>query len=230
MVQEQALVERLLDTTDARSFPSVGTIPSIQEAAVGVTSALTTARSFDGNMFTMFRQYTPDASGDGQFSIAVFDTQQIRTSTCKASCCCNCHRRTMLSTPAFLSGLIGSLLVGYIGLPFPPRPCNERTCQGHQHGSAQLTYLFPRWLVPRLISVTYSQKAGIGVVLKAPRIISDDALVLRYAAIGDIENMKLLFSKGLASPHDVGASYGMTPLHVSYALRITSWNLPLYEI
>jgi hypothetical protein len=218
LAQKRASFEQLMEPENV-SQPPDPAIPKrhiIEHSNGSKIVALT--RSFEGNMFTMFRQYQPSQESPTQGDVlaaTVFDPMQADLSICKVACSCICHKRTKLSTPAILSGFVGSLLVGYTGLPFSPRSCNERTCKGNQHGSAHITYLFPQWLIPRLISLTYSQRVGFGVVLKAPRIVSDDALVLRYAASGDIPNMKLLFSQGLASPQDVGTSYGMTPLHVS---------------
>ena len=45
-------------------------------------------------------------------------------------------------------------------------------------------------------------------------MIDDDAEVLRATALGDITSLKMLFAQGIASPQDVGALYGLTPLHV----------------
>jgi ankyrin repeat protein len=42
---------------------------------------------------------------------------------------------------------------------------------------------------------------------------------LRYAAVGDIQGIQKLISDGLASPGDVGASYGMTALHVAFVRK-----------
>jgi hypothetical protein len=55
---------------------------------------------------------------------------------------------------------------------------------------------------------------GLGLRLRTTRVIDDDAEVLRYTALGDITNLKMLFAQGTASPQDVGGLYGLTPLHV----------------
>jgi hypothetical protein len=52
------------------------------------------------------------------------------------------------------------------------------------------------------------------MVLRAPRIVSDDAPILRFAAARDLQSIQALIGRGLASPADVGHSYGLTALHV----------------
>jgi hypothetical protein len=56
------------------------------------------------------------------------------------------------------------------------------------------------------------------MMLRMPRIVSDDAPILQLAAVGDLESIQSLISSGLASPADVGHSYGLTALHVRLAI------------
>jgi hypothetical protein len=63
------------------------------------------------------------------------------------------------------------------------------------------------------------------------RRIPDNAAAVSYAISGNIDKMKDLFSRGLASPHDVSDTRAYTPLRVSasgkklesrYALTLVS--------
>lgn len=54
------------------------------------------------------------------------------------------------------------------------------------------------------------------IVLRAPRIIPDDAPMLRFAVSRDLDSIRSLMSSGLASPADVGAAYGLTALHIAF--------------
>jgi hypothetical protein len=68
-------------------------------------------------------------------------------------------------------------------------------------------------MISFMISVT--PLAGPVVSLKMNRTVSGDADIFYYAKTGNVERMKYLFENGLASPHDVSASSGITALHVS---------------
>jgi hypothetical protein len=63
--------------------------------------------------------------------------------------------------------------------------------------------------------LTLSYMRGPGVSLSMPRVIPDNAPVLTFAVQGNLDGIKSLFSKGVASPYDVALSNGRTALHVS---------------
>ena len=56
----------------------------------------------------------------------------------------------------------------------------------------------------------------VHVSLKVTRVVSEGAEVLQLANINDVQGLKRLFSKGLASPNDVSGVIGNTGLSVSY--------------
>lgn len=118
-----------------------------------------------------------------------------------------------------LSCVIGTLHVKYRELPGLAPLCNERGCERQMGGSGSITYVCPPWMLHRMASITFSPRLGFHMVLRAPRIVADDAPILRCAAIGDIRGIQKLITDGVASPGDVGASYGMTALHVSFVRK-----------
>jgi ankyrin repeat protein len=138
---------------------------------------------------------------------------------CPPACSCLCHKPVKISSSSMVAALLGMLHVKYRELPALAAMCNERSCQRQLMGSASLTYMFPPWLLHRMVSVTFSPRFGLHMVLRAPRIVADDAQILRYATVGDIEGIQRLMSDGLASPGDVGASYGMTALHIAFVKK-----------
>lgn len=142
-----------------------------------------------------------------------------RARTCPPACSCVCHKPIKISSSSMVAGLLGMLHVKYRELPALAAMCNERSCHRQLVGSASLTYMFPPWLLHRMVSVTFSPRFGLHMVLRAPRIVADDAQILRYAAVGDIVGIQKLMSDGLASPGDVGASYGMTALHIAFVKK-----------
>ena len=177
--------------------------PSQSAATQGVTNSNTTSLTLTWN------------STNSQ----VNRQQPARTKRCRVACSCICHKPVKINSSAMLSTVVGSLHVKYRELPALAPTCNERSCQRQMGGSASLTYKFPPWLLHRIASVTFSPNFGLHFVLRAPRIVADDAPILRYAAVGDIQGIQKLISDGLASPGDVGASYGMTALHVAFVRK-----------
>ena len=51
--------------------------------------------------------------------------------------------------------------------------------------------------------------------LQIARIRPDDSKIFHLATAGDIEGMKVMFARGLASPNDVSYTFGYSVLHVS---------------
>lgn len=142
-----------------------------------------------------------------------------RMGRCPPACSCICHKPVKINSSSLISSIVGMLHVKYRELPALAAICNERACRRQMNGYASLTYMFPPWLLHRMVSITFSPRIGLHMVLRAPRIVADDAQILRCATVGDIEGIKALISEGLASPGDVGASYGMTALHIAFVKK-----------
>lgn len=135
---------------------------------------------------------------------------------CQSACSCVCHRPSKLGTPALLESIFGTFHIGLTGALTSRTPCTERLCRRQHHRTARFVYRFPSWMLARAISFSYSTRSTMQIVLRAPRIISDDAPILRFAASRNLESIRKLMSSGLASPADVGASYGLTALHIAF--------------
>ncbi|OCK90071.1 ankyrin [Cenococcum geophilum 1.58] len=135
---------------------------------------------------------------------------------CNTGCSCRCHRPTKFSTPAWLTNILGNIHIGSVGIPRLAAECNEKLCQKQGFREARMVFFFPPWLVARILSFTYSSRGTMQLVLRVPRVVSDEAPILQYAAGGDLDSIRILMSKGLASPADVGHSYSMTALHIAY--------------
>jgi hypothetical protein len=143
-------------------------------------------------------------------------TAQFPRSVCKPWCSCVCHERGQIRTPHFLERIIGSLFIGYSGLPILTKPCNQTSCHLRAQPTSTVTYFFPQWFMSRALSLTMASTplAGPVMSLKVHRMVPGDAAIFDYAMSGDVERMKSLFLNGLASPHDVSMQSGVTPLHV----------------
>ena len=154
----------------------------------------------------------------GQWSNIGVRADLRNISECSRSCKCSCHIRRRLNTPRLLDGFLGTLFIGYSGLPLPSQKCDQVSCGGRKDSSTSLVYKFPRWFVmSRMIQLKAKVTAMYGpeVSLRFNRVVDGKALVFHYATTGDVSKMKQLFEQGCASPSDVRFDSGWTPFHVS---------------
>ncbi len=136
---------------------------------------------------------------------------------CERACSCSCHSSYMIKTPFVLHPVIGSALIKATGIYGLRSDCTENNCRRSRSSNVKISYRFPSWLLDRiLISVLASESWNSPQIsLMAPRIISIYSDVFHYAHSGNVNGLVMLFESGLASPHDVSAEWGDTPLHVS---------------
>ena len=139
-----------------------------------------------------------------------------RRTPCSGWCSCVCHGLTYYQSPQSFDSIFGTLLMVHSGVPFKKRPCNEPSCRMQSIPTFRLNPFFPQWMMSRVLQfvVQLSYMKGPELVLRIPRVVPDNAPALFYAVQGDIEGMKSLFSKGLASPYDVALDNSRTALHV----------------
>ena len=195
LLQQQVQAQLLSQVHDQQLVQTPGRTDTVQSA----TSTSSTSLSVTWN--------SSNIRTNQQFS--------HRIKRCPSACSCVCHRPVKIHSSSTVAALLGMLYVKYRELPALAAMCNERSCQRQLMGCASLTYMFPPWLLHRMVSVTFSPRHGLHMVLRAQRIVADDALILRYANAGDIQGIQKLISDGHASPGDVGASYGLTALHIA---------------
>lgn len=132
-------------------------------------------------------------------------------------CSCRYYSLTYYQSPQSFDSILGTLLIGHLAVCFKKRPCSEPSCRMQSIPTFRLNFFFPQWMMSRLLQFVaqLSYMKGPELVLRMPRIVPDNAPALFYAVQGDIEGIKSLFSKGLASPYDVALNDGRTALHVS---------------
>jgi len=151
-----------------------------------------------------------------------FSTMSVKTSLywgspCRPGCCCSCHKRQHFQSPSFLNQLIGTLFVGYSGIPILTPECNEYSCQRRATPSTQIAYCFPTWFWKRQLSLSilFTPLDGPIMSLKFPRLVSPSSKIFDYAFTGNVAGMKVLFQQGLASPNDVRFDCSVSALQVS---------------
>jgi hypothetical protein len=147
--------------------------------------------------------------------LAISDYQRAK-SMCRSGCICKCHAPLRFGViPA--NRFIGSLSVVSTAAPRKQSPCTENSCSQQWRHVTKVTCRSPYWLLAQIVCLTVSMQPHIGInmSLRAFRVIPDDADVMRFAKAGDLEGVRSMIRRGLASPLDVNASWGVPVLSVS---------------
>lgn len=74
-------------------------------------------------------------------------------------CTCQCHQRTFYRAQRTRAGFLGSLYVGYSGLPILSGPCDIAACSRRCGKYMNLKYIFPSWFIQWAVYVSFVQSA-----------------------------------------------------------------------
>ena len=135
--------------------------------------------------------------------------------TCRLGCYCTCHRQSRSSTPGLVDRVFGQLFVGYAGLPLINTRCDTDSCEKNQAAHVSVEYWFPLgflWSKILRLQLTYQPHIGPQLELCTLRRVPDSAQCVNFALTGNIEGLKDLFKKSLASPRDVSSTRGYSVL------------------
>jgi hypothetical protein len=139
------------------------------------------------------------------------------TSNYRPGCPCACHTQRKSSSPSFVDRVLGQTFVGYAGLPVISPKCNNTSCEKPQGPCVSVEYWFLLgfcWSQIVRLQVGYRQNVGQQFNLTTLRRVPDTAQCMEFALKGDIEGLKGLFKRGLASPWDVSSTRGFTTVRV----------------
>lgn len=134
---------------------------------------------------------------------------------CSPGCICKCHIQKRSSTPSLVDRVFGQLFVGYAGLPLINDKCDIETCERNQAARISVEYWFPLgflWSSIVRLQATYQPNIGPRFELSTLRRVPDSAQCVNFALTGNIEGLKDLFKRGLASPRDVSTTRGYSVL------------------
>jgi hypothetical protein len=113
--------------------------------------------------------------------------------------------------------LIGQLFVGYAGLPLLSPKCDNDICGKTQSAYVSVEYWFPLgfcWSQIIRFQVGYRPHLGPQLCMSTLRRVPDSASCVNFALEGNMEGLKSLFKRGLASPRDVSSTRGYSVLRV----------------
>lgn len=134
--------------------------------------------------------------------------------TCSFACGCSCHRLKHLKSPSYLQTMLGSIFIGYVGLPVISSKCDVFECNHNTNAALWVDYYFPAWFLDRKIhfSLINRPNSGPQQSLRVSRIVSPSSHIIKFAMQGDVQRMKDLLQNGQGSPYDTDGTH--TPLMV----------------
>lgn len=155
-------------------------------------------------------QHETDIKSSGDVGIRV-----ARYATCSPGCPCRCHTHKRRSTPGLVNRVFGQLFIGYTGLPLVNAQCDTDMCERKQPARVSVEYWFPLgflWSSIVRLQATYQPNIGPQFELSTLRRVPDSAQCVNFALTGNVEGLKDLFKRGLASPRDVSTTRGYSVL------------------
>lgn len=158
-------------------------------------------------------------SSSGSEKDARTDSVAIRvaqyTATCRPGCLCACHSQKKSYTPAMFERVVGKLFVGYAGLPMFNPKCSLPECEKAQPARLSMEYWFPMSFISQIVRFQIAMEStGPQIALNILRRVPDTAQGVGFTQAGNIDGLKDLFRRGLASPRDVSSTRGYSLLRV----------------
>ncbi|KAL9071606.1 MAG: hypothetical protein Q9157_005414 [Trypethelium eluteriae] len=166
----------------------------------------------------------PHLLGNKAQPISIFALGYRKTCRLWCSCCCHIKRSIRSPSSGILQTLVGSLFVGYSGIPAITPPCNETQCRRRSSMRIMLSYQFPEWFWTNVLfaSCDTTTLAGPELLLRVQTKIPFNSAAIDYCFRGDIMSLKRMFENGTASPFDVNPDG--TSLFC-YALKCSNYKL-----
>lgn len=156
----------------------------------------------------------------GQFAVLTFHVHRL--ARCGGDCACVCHSRSLHNSPKMFQNVLGSLFVGYAGLPMFVNDCTISECSNQYRRIFQVSYTFPSWFIAKSVefvaALTFRNEPSFGLKVRNRIGRSDTNDIFSLARQGDTSGIIELFRQRKASPNDVSAAAGQTALHVSFSL------------
>ena len=155
-----------------------------------------------------------------------------KCTSCGRGCPCVCHLQRRSTLPAFLDRVIGQMFVGYAGMPLLNSSCDTQSCEKSQSPSVSLEYWFPLgfiWSQIMRLQLTWQANVGPHPELIFLRRVPDTAQCIDFASNGNIEGLRDLFDRSIASPRDVSSNRGYSLLRISLVFGVYAQKQILTE-
>ena len=138
----------------------------------------------------------------------------------ESQCSCICHKNHHYRSPSLLNKLIGSLFVGYTGLPILTTKCDSSTCvnQTRSPRSIRASYTFPTWFVTKTLDLAIESSItsgpSFGLSLRNRVNLDSGMNIISGACNGDIPMIIKLLEQHKASLTDIYARAGQSAFYV----------------
>lgn len=130
--------------------------------------------------------------GETPYRPSTFPTMMLQPSTYRTKqctvpiCACQCHAVSKYQYPRWIAPHMGSLFIGYSGLPYlSTARCNESMCTKRKDAVIKATYYFPAWVpyFSRMLSFVgrWNQLDGPDVCLRMPRVVPSSSEIFMLA-------------------------------------------------
>ena len=132
----------------------------------------------------------------------------------RSSCPCSCRSHKRIATPSFLKWAFGQF-IGHADLPVMGDKCDTPACERRQAPRISAEYWLPvGFYWPWILRLTFAYKINMGPSLQLDtlRHVLDTAACVIFAFTGNIQALKGLFRRGLASLRDVSLKRGYSLL------------------
>ena len=146
-----------------------------------------------------------------------------RSRRCRDGCSCECHKYRRFNTPPVLSRILGTLFIGYSGLPILGGNCGNRVCKTSSNRYLELTYFFPLWFLAKAVSLVagtpYMGRLTLGIIVRGRLNDDFDLNFFRKVENGDNKGVISLLESRKVCPNDTHLFAGTTALHVCELIR-----------
>ena len=134
--------------------------------------------------------------------------------SCRFSCPCACHKQHRTTSPSILNRWVGTLIVHSTASPITGRKCDHMGCQRSQPVQFSVEYRFPAFILNQVLRMraNYMSDIGPSLQLQIYQRVPDSSPAIEFAMNGNINRLKDLFRRGVASPSDVSNTRGYSLL------------------
>ena len=144
-----------------------------------------------------------------------------RVGLCRGLCNCSCHYRSRYQTPKFLNQFLGTLFIGYTGLPYWDKTCDQPECSSQFSRTVTAAYTFPQWFLSRTLNIvaamTHNGQPSLGIRVKN-RVKIAESDIFTLARLGDTQGIIEVFNRRRATIDDLVYHSGQTILQVAFEL------------
>ena len=229
MLRQGQPMEEVLQTIIHRPIKSnVIQSPSLYESNIAIDELTITEEKTPSVSDELQPSTSPSREyhQDDQWNPGTLYMELTGVKKCGPPCPCPCHHQKRVRSPRLLDDILGSLFIGYSGLPCYQQTCDRDCKQGSSEVGVGLQYAFPRWMLNRIVCmrVMSSKIKGPELLLRCLRVRPRNAPIFQATLEGNLSGVMDLLTNGQASLLDVSPQ-GNSLLHVCSIIFFTKTTI-----